>query len=192
MPKQVTRQFKKGFKNWAEDRSVFYRKALGLSPFAPLKAFDLVRHFQIDLFRPHDFEGLTTKDLLALAKTKHSWSAVTVKKPNGGFLIIYNNAHALTRTESDLMHEMAHIICGHESSSVKIHPDLGFPLRKHNQEQEDEAEWMGGCLQLPRQALVWALNRGMSMKEVGDYFKASLSMVRYRLNVTGLMKTVKA
>ena len=52
-----------------------------------------------------------------------------------------------SRIQSDIMHELAHVLLGHKME--EINPSLGFPLRKYDQSQEDEAEWLGGCLQLP-------------------------------------------
>ena len=138
---------------------------------------------------PSLIPGLSTKDLEILSgPTKSSWSAVIVNKPNGGHFIICNNSHAPTRRESDLMHELAHFICQHEASSIDIHPALGLPLRKHNQEQEDEAECLGASLQLPAKALERALSQGMGLDEIAKHYTASPSMTKFRLNMSGLAK----
>jgi len=45
---------------------------------------------------------------------------------------------------------------------------------------------LGGCLQIPRPALLWALRRQMTTPEIADHYGASEKMVRYRRNVTGV------
>jgi len=35
-------------------------------------------------------------------------------------------------------------------------PNSGMALRTHNEEQEEEANWLAGCLLLPREALLLA------------------------------------
>jgi Zn-dependent peptidase ImmA (M78 family) len=88
------------------------------------------------------------------------------------------------------MHELAHNICGHETSKSQQINGLGLLLREYNEEQEKEAEWLGSCLQLPRKALVWALNKKMSYEEISEYFQASEDMVRFRINTTGVKKQI--
>lgn len=52
---------------------------------------------------------------------------------------------------------------------------------------EKEAEWLGGCLQLPRIALHYHYKvYGNSLKEIAEKFNASQDMVKFRLGVSGL------
>jgi hypothetical protein len=183
---------RRGFKKWAEEQAIYFRRQLGLKPTEPLKAYDLTDYLGIEILVPSGIKGLSSEDLNTLMPPANSfWSAVIVQKPLGGHFIIYNNSHAPPRRESDLMHELAHFICKHESSSIEFHPQLGFPLRKHHQEQEEEAECLGSCLQLPAVALEWALRQGMGVNDIATYYTASVSMARYRINITGLAKRYK-
>jgi Zn-dependent peptidase ImmA (M78 family) len=89
------------------------------------------------------------------------------------------------------MHELAHIICEHKVSDEILNTGLIGFLRNHDVQQENEAEWLGSCLQLPRPALVWALKEKMNNGEIAEYFNASEEMVRYRINITGVNKQIE-
>jgi len=128
------------------------------------------------------------KHLQVLLKPKKSkWSAVTVLTEDDSKIILYNSSHPPTRQESDLMHELAHVICGHEMRAFdQQRANFPFIMREFNKSQEDEANWLGGCLQMPRVGLVWARSKGMSIDEMAEHFKASRAMVTFRVNKEGI------
>jgi len=105
---------------------------------------------------------------------------------SGNRIIIHNNKNSKYRQESDLMHELAHVICEHETPDNRRIDGFEILLRNYNEQQEKEAEWLGGCLQLPRDALVWHIKRNLSVKEIAEVFSASQTMVRFRINSTGV------
>ena len=82
------------------------------------------------------------------------------------------------------MYEMAHLILNH--TPLKINTKFPF-LReqKYNEQDESEAEYLGGCLQITRVGLDWAIQQSMSFDDIQTHFKASKQMVQYRLNMTG-------
>jgi hypothetical protein len=84
------------------------------------------------------------------------------------------------------MHEIAHVLCEHEPSKFVTFNGCDFSLRTCNPEQEEEADWLCGCLKLPRESLLWAVRRGMTDEQIADHFVSSLDMVQFRRNVTGV------
>ena len=46
--------------------------------------------------------------------------------------------------------------------------------------------WLGGCLQLPRPALLWAIKRRMTLDEMVQHFCASSDLIQYRRGKTGV------
>jgi Zn-dependent peptidase ImmA (M78 family) len=114
-----------------------------------------------------------------------SWSAVTIQLQDNTF-IVHNAAHAPVRQESDIMHEVAHIVRRHEPSQLITLDGLDVTLRTYDVAQEEEAAWLGAALQLPRAALLWAIREGMSDTEISQHFNASVSQIRYRRGVTGV------
>lgn len=183
-----TIKFKRGFKKWSDDKTVELRKQLGLSAISPLCAFELCKHLNIPVFEPSQINGMPEEKLdILLNSGKDHWSAASIPLDDEKYLIIHNPKHSDERQQSNLMHELAHIICNHKVNINKSDGLFKF-LRNHDEEQEMEAEWFGACLQLPRPALIWALKRNMAIDEISQYFKASIEMVKYRINITGVKR----
>ena len=181
---------RRGFKSWAERKSIEFRKELLKDYYEKLGAIELAKHLDIVLIEPNDIPGLNDKEKNILLNHDHqSWSAITIKNHLGELVIIYNPTHSDRRQESDSMHELAHIICKHNMEKIK-RKDFPFQLRDYNAEQEDEAKWLGGCLQIPRKALEWCKYRRMSDNELADHFGASFDMITYRINITGIKKQI--
>lgn len=175
---------KRGFKTQAEKKAIEIRKELGLYASSPLAGETLAKHLGMEIRTPHQINGLTELDFSLLLRTERSaWSAFSLKA-NGKVYIVHNPIHSKARTQSNLMHEISHILCGHEKETIT--PFGGCMFRDFNKGQEEEAEWLGGCLQLPRPALLWAVRRGMKNPEIAIYFNASEEMVRFRRNKSGV------
>ena len=62
----------------------------------------------------------------------------------------------------------------------------GMALRTYNEEQEEEANWLGGCLLLPREALIAIRRKGGPDEDVCTEYGVSQAMLRFRCNVTGV------
>ena len=186
LSKPSTSNYRRGFKAWAEKKAVEYRITLSLRPTDPLPAVKLAEHLNVQIFIPAQIPGLSKEHLTHLERGE-DWSALTYKIDSNCF-IIHNNSHHSVRQESNIMHELAHIICEHKMGQLE-HQALGIPLREYDANQEAEAEWLGGCLQLPRVALYYKkAKNGLSIAEIAQLFNASEPMVKYRLGVTGLLK----
>lgn len=172
------------FKRWSEAQALEHRRLLGLSPSAPLPGRVLARHLGVTIIGPADIPGIS-KEMLQhlLVEDASSWSACTVFWQDVPTIIL-NGSHQPPRQESNIMHELAHIICGHSVEKIAL---LGnCPLRDYDKAKESEATWLGACLQLPRSALVWALARRMSTPQMSEHFVASDQLLQFRKNVTGL------
>jgi Zn-dependent peptidase ImmA (M78 family) len=59
-------------------------------------------------------------------------------------------------------------------------------LRTYNEAQEEEANWLGGCLLLAREALIAIRRRGRSDDDACAEYGVSPAMLRFRYNVTGV------
>lgn len=177
---------KRGFKAEAERKSIQLRKDMNLKYTDKLCGFELAQFLDVTIKTPSEIIGLEPYRLHNLLHNgKSEFSAVVLPSGKDSFWIIHNPTHTAERQQSNICHELAHIICGHEFSSEDIQ-DLPLPLRDFNKLHEDEAIYLGGCLQLPRKALSWAINKGMSKDDISSYYEASPEMVRYRINITGL------
>ena len=154
------------------------RNTLNFKAFEPLPAKVLVKHFKATLFTA---EAVPNAELEAikLLNNNDDWSAGIISLDP--LWIVYNSRHTPARQQSDLMHEFAHVILRHEM--VQYDAKTGLPLRK--KQYEDEAVYLGGCLQIPRRGLLWAKQKQMTISQIALHFDASEEMVKFRSNVIG-------
>lgn len=186
---QKKAKFKRGFKKWSDDKAIALREEIGLFASSPLCAFALCEHLKIPVLVPNQVKGLTIKHLDVLLNSGNShWSAASVPLNDNNYIIIHNPNHSKARQQSNLMHEVAHILCKHKVKDDKLKLGLNGFLRHLDEEQENEAEWFGSCLQLPRPSLLWALKKNLKVEEIAILFNASVDMVGYRINVTGVKR----
>jgi len=179
--------FERGFKTRCENLAATVRKELSQSNAAPLSVADLASHLGVQLIEPREIPGLSEKALSALLRTDcDDWSALTIGEGSSGALIVYNPTHSPARQASDLAHEIAHLLLRHTPSTMMFSPDGSWTLRTFNPQQEDEANWLAGCLLLPRAALESVLRQGRDDEAIATDYGVSLQMVRYRKGVTGV------
>ncbi len=178
--------FRRGFKTWAEETSARVRQKLKLAPTSALDPRILANLLGIAVLTSNDLSELSENVRHRLARDDADyWSAITVAD-GGVHLIVTNPSHPRTRQNSSLAHEIAHIILGHEPSMMFMSPSSGMALRTHNEEQEEEANWLSGCLLLPREALLGIRRRRLSDEEACSEYGVSIAMLRFRLNITGV------
>ena len=183
---------KHGFKAFAERKAVEMRRLCGLGAISRLPARRLAEELKVKLLAPTEIHGLPVEVAsMLLTEYDHCWSAVTIKVGDVP-LVIYNNSHVPERQESDLMHEFAHLICGHKPARIEPPGVLPFATRTFDPEQEEEANWLGSCLQIPREAFLKLLPRRYDNLQIASHFGASPEMVLFRRNLTGVDKQLAA
>lgn len=172
------------FRQWCENEAVHWRRKLGLYAYDPLPADRLAAYLHIPLLPPDAIPDFDAASIMALSAAGDSgWSAVTIPVPDHSPIIIYNPGHTAVRHEANLMHELAHLLLGHRP--ILIQTDLPILRQSYRPEDEDQATYLGGCLQITRPGLDWAIGKGMPREEIAYHFGASAEMVQYRLNMTG-------
>ena len=171
-------------RSWCENEGIRWRKELKMYAYDPLPARRLAQLLKIQVISPVEIPGIDEPLLQCLLAEDAGWSALTLPIGEGKHLIIYNPTHAATRYESNVMHELAHLLLGHQP--IRFHQlSGGLFVREYRVTDEKAAEYLGGCLQIPARGLDWAFQRGMTLQEIAEHFGASLQMVRYRCNMTG-------
>src|SRR5258708_23251216 len=176
----------KGFKKTCESVSLQMRRKLDLRDTDALDPYLLAEYLGIKVIFPRNIPGLSDEKLKILLQTGvDSWSAATLIC-GGKNLIILNSAHSQARSSSDLMHEISHILLGHRPSEIAVTKDRLLMLNIFNQDQENEANWMAGCLLLPRTVLMLVKRKGWNAQTVKSIYKTSENMLTYRLNITGV------
>jgi Zn-dependent peptidase ImmA (M78 family) len=178
--------FARGFKSQSERRSAEYRKQLGLASHEPLYASKLAAELAVTVWDTGDVAGLSAKALNVLNdEADQSWSALTMRiGPRN--LIVYKPVTSKGRRNSVIMHELAHIILGHELAQACILEDGSLVPGNFSQDQEDEADWLAGTLLLPRPALISIRQRGLNDAEACGQYLVSVDMLKWRFRMTGV------
>lgn len=187
--------FERGYKTWCEKYSTAIRIELGLAADAPLDARALAKHLGIRVWSPRDVPGLSEETLSVLlrndGKTQSCWSAVTLVVESK-VLVILNTSHSVARQASDLTHELAHRIKNHEAQEVDVTEGGLLLLKSYDKKQEDEADWLSGCLLLPREALTSIKRRALTESDAAAEYGVSTRMLNYRMSMTGVVRQFAA
>lgn len=183
--------FARGFKTWAENTSIALRSRLGIKDTDPLPPTIIAEHLGVRLWTPSEVPGLPveTRNYL-LSAAGDEWSAVAVRVGPVDVIIV-NSSHSQARRASDVMHELSHIMCRHEPAQVLLSTATGLGLRTFNVTQEAEANWLAGCLLLPRTALVRCSRMKLTKQEACAIYGVSVDLYTYRLNITGVNRQFK-
>ena len=176
--------FERGFKSWAERTSLGLRRELGLGLSSPLAYGQLAEHLGVELLTLRQIPGLPDSVRHQLdEEDPWGWSAVGFETGERTF-VIYNERHSTPRQASNVTHELAHFMLGHETGTIILSPDGLLAMRSYNQKQENEADWLAGCLLLPRPALLRMAK--MAIPEIAEQFGVSQRLASYRINITGV------
>jgi len=119
-----------------------------------------------------------------------AFSACTFTPSPGNTVIVYYPLHHENRQNSDLAHEIAHVLLDHRLSRLERLNGMSFFAC--DTEQEAEANWLAGCLLLPRDLLLRLLIDGFDEAGIAEQCHLSKQMVTYRINVTGIRRQLAA
>lgn len=175
----------RGFKTDAENLAHEIRREMGLPTHSRIMAKQIAELFGAKVMVPRDLDiGNETLEELEGPSVKR-WSAFVIpfKSPKIRHRLVHNPLHHEHRQEANILHEMGHLICGHEPKSMTMMGSI--PIRNFDKTDEDQANYLGYALQLPKDALFHALRNGWSEDRISTEYFASLEAVRLRLNITG-------
>jgi hypothetical protein len=179
----------RGFKAEAERVVEDIRKQLGANDTDQISPFKLAEQLGIQVRSADDLVDIT--ELRQLDRLHPgAFSACTFRMPSGVTIIVYSPLSSAARRNSDIAHELAHIILRHDLSRLERLGQLSYFVCDAS--QEEEAAWLSGCLLLPRKLLLADLKRGLTISDIARRRQASESMVSYRINVTGVHRQLQA
>ena len=183
----------RGFKSWAERTSLAFRKELGVPVDARLEPQQIAEYLGVELWTPNQVPGMTKDMLNQLLKVDPwGWSAAGVQVHDQG-IVVYNPRHSPGRQVSDITHELAHFILDHQPAKIILSADLdGMSMRSFNQKQEDEANCLAWTLLLPREGLMRAKRRRLTVDQIAEQYGVTKSLAAYRVNATGVERQLKA
>lgn len=171
----------KPFREYCESLGISYRHELGLPAYAPLPAEQLASHLSVRLLQPQEVTGIQPETTVQLLESQ-SWWAVSI--PVGSPLIIYHPHQSTARLQSSIMHELGHIILRHVPEQVVV-VSQHFSGRAYPRQEEEEAKYLGACLQITKVALDWTAQQAWTIEKAAEHFGASTQLIRFRLNMTG-------
>jgi Zn-dependent peptidase ImmA (M78 family) len=175
---------RRGFKTEAERLADRTRAQLGLQPHDHMVIRDLAVHLNIEM---HSADTLVEQsDLDQLDQIQPgAFSAATFHLPNGRTAIVTNPNNEPGRINSDISHEIAHLLLNHEVRELQQLD--GHTFFTCNPEQEEEANWLAGCLLLPRALLLREAFAGSDPATIAQNHHVSIPMARFRLNASGVL-----
>ena len=107
---------------------------------------------------------------------------------DGDAVIVFNPLRSAPRRQSDLAHELSHVVLEHELSEIR--EVAGVPFRTCRSDQEEEATTLGGALLVPRPLLLKVISRGMGADDIAREYAVTPEMVRIRVNMTGAARQI--
>ena len=105
-------------------------------------------------------------------------------------VIVFNPLRTPERANSDIAHELAHLLLGHELGEVQYLD--GVPFRTCRADEEEQATALGGTILLPRQLLIREARRGATIESIALEYAVTEEMARFRWNTTGVARQVAA
>lgn len=173
----------RGFKAFAEKLAIQVRTEMGIPAHGRLCAFRLTEFLGVQtlgfstLAESARSVGVTEKQLSALESEVHGMCVPLI---GTGRAILYNDKNHPTRQQSDVAHEISHILLRHPLADI-----VSGAVSQRSKELEEEAAHLGGTLLLPMPAALRVLRQGMSVDAAAAEYGISSEMVIYRCNVSG-------
>ena len=165
----------RGFKAYAERLALELRAEMRLQPHDRICCFALAKHLDVPVFPFADH----TKDLPHAEREAlyEQFHGLTVAwRP--GRAVLYNERNSPPRQQSDLAHELSHVLLQHPMADVVLGGH-------RNSVYEEEAAILSGALLVPRAAVVYLLQQPLSDAQAAAVLGVSEQMFTYRANVTG-------
>jgi Zn-dependent peptidase ImmA (M78 family) len=178
---------RRGFLAEAERHAARMRSQLGQAPKSRLSIEEVATHLGIRVIAADKLIDITRLQELERIQA-FAFSACTFDL-DGTKVVVFNPIRSAERRESDIGHEVSHVILGHELSALRT--IAGIPFRTCQPDQEEEATNLAGTLLLPRPLLLSAARQGLGAEEIAKLYGVTVDMARFRLNRTGVTKQLR-
>jgi len=173
---------RRGFKAEAERLATTVREQTGLGLHSPLDVGVLASHVRAQLRSAEELTSIAKlRDLESLQPG--AFSACTFDF-GARKVIVFSPLASTERQRSDVSHEASHLLLKHNVKDVKELGGVSF--FSCDPDEEQEANWLAGCLLLPRALLLRCRQRGMEVSDIAAAHTVSLQMTNFRLRTTGV------
>jgi Zn-dependent peptidase ImmA (M78 family) len=178
---------RRGFKAEAERLSEKIRDDLGLKKTDPLPLDRVAASLDAKLRSAADL--IDTSRLVEIDTLQPGAFSACTFDIGDRHVIVWNPLASPGRRTSDIAHELSHLLLKHAVKDVQTIGELTF--FGCNPDEEQEANWLAGCLLLPRRLLVATLKTGATAADLADRYEVSLQMANYRIRATGVMRQIQ-
>jgi len=177
-----------GYREYAVTVAEKVRTNLGLTAYDRIDMFKLATYYGITVVR---FDEIDCGDAPLEHFTTTRWqqlSGYILPVDENYLLMSINHLHPEERIRSTMGHETSHVILNHEFNLLLTEEKI---CAGGSKDQEDEADWLGGELLLPRKAARRAVFNKISIEQVRQHFGVSIEMARWRINICGAQEMTR-
>jgi hypothetical protein len=176
---------RRGFKANANRISVRLRRGQGARPEAPIDLNVLVTKLSIGVIPLSEFKAQFPQAVQQLTmRDSGAFSAATLPpNENGKRILVLNDSHDLRRQNSNIAHEIAHILLGHPFTF----PIDGSGSRNIDRELEEEANWLGPTILVSDEAALHIVQSELPTDTACMHYKVTEPVLRMRINASGAM-----
>jgi Zn-dependent peptidase ImmA (M78 family) len=175
---------RRGFKAHAEREASRIRAELGLADNDRLDPRALAAHLEIAVVDAADLVGRERLEELERLQ-RYAFSAATFEIGQRKVIVV-SPLRDEGRQNSDIAHELSHVLLGHQLSELRQLNGIAF--RTCTPDEEEEATSFGGTLLLPRPLLLSAAWRRAGIDDIAAQYGVTIDMARFRYNTTGIAK----
>lgn len=161
---------RRGFKAEAEREAARVRKELGLSPHDRLDPRDLASHLSVLIVDAAELVDIAELEELERLQA-FAFSAATFDIEDRKIIVVSPLRNS-GRQNSDIAHELAHLMLKHDLSEIREVD--GMPFRTCKPDEEEEATAFGGTLLLPRPLLLSATRRGANVDQIATQYDVTV------------------
>ncbi len=179
---------RRGFKAEAERLVDRTKTQMGVPTAEPVDLRQLAQHLNIEILVADQLVDRRKLQELAAAQNG-AFSAATFHLSEDRVVIVCNPLNDAARTRSDIAHELGHVLLAHQVRELQT--IAGHTFFTCDPEQEEEANWLAGCLLLPRQVLLREAFADATPETIAAKYEVSVAMARFRLNTSGVLLQVR-
>lgn len=173
-------KLRRGFKKEAEEYSTELRLELGLKACDPIDPIKLANHLDVPVYGLSSHPSIPDEVKTYFAtKGNTDFSATTLA--DGTYrAVVHNDYQHPNRQNSNITHEIAHILLGHPPKP----PMICDSCRNFDPVMENEANELGFALLVPKIAALFAVEVINNIGRAARYYGVSESLLQYRIRIT--------
>lgn len=161
---------------------------MGLGPLDAVDPFELASHLAIPCWPLSSYTQVIPNAAFCLGVTDVGAFSAMLAFVGLRRVIVYNDAHALTRQHADVAHELAHALLLHSAHAAV--DDGQHP--SYDDEQEEEAKWLGAALLVTDEYCIWCARQSLGIAEAAERMVVSPQLMRWRFNMSGAKRRVRS